>query len=503
MRLARFVLSDAGHAKAIFWRRRRHPGHVNTALIEQLGEDPWFDGVRTADGDDARTFRRAVPGPIKGDIRSPPDDLQHAPPLGLLDRVNESLAAVHPAWQRPFDHGPEGVEGQRRVGFVGPGREIDTGLTYNATTPYVLPFIDLAGGPWVLEMPEPEGSVRGAAHDMWQIGITAITEPGKYIFVGPGQDAPKAEGYKVFQSPTNGILLGIRLIPEDRDTRMKLLKQVKVYPFAERGNPRPRKIITPNGRPWMAAAPVGMRYWELLADTINREPVQERDRFFMAMLKPLGIEKGKPFKPDWRQQRILMEAAIVDEAMAKANDYSKRLKTSHYRDDVQWEFATTANHDQRAKFYDQLDERAAWFYEAVTNDPAMHGQKTGKGQVYLATYKDKDGDWLDGGTNYVLRVPPNVPAALFWSITAYEVSTRTLVQNKYEIADRSSRMNLNVNADGSVYIYIGPDKPKGDKAKNWIPTEKGRAWFPYFRLYSPKKAFLDQTWVLPDIEKAK
>ena len=36
-----------------------------------------------------------------------------------------------------------------------------------------------------------------------------------------------------------------------------------------------------------------------------------------------------------------------------------------------------------------------------------------------------------------------------------------------------------------------------------LPTEAGRAWFPYFRLYSPKKAFLDRSWVLPDIEKAK
>ena len=377
------------------------------------------------------------------------------------------------------------------------------GLTYNATTPYVLPFIDLKDGPWVLEMPGPKGSVRGAAHDMWQIGITALTEPGKYIFVGPGQDKPKAAGYKVFQSPTNGILLGIRLMPEKREEKEKVLEQVKVYPFSEASNPKPTKIITPDGRPWMAAAPVGMKYWELLADTISREPVQERDRFFMAMLKPLGIEKGKPFKPDWRQQRILMEAAIVGEAMAKANDYSKRVASSHYRDDSSWEYAVTANPDQRDKFYDHLDERAAWFYEAVTNDPAMSGHKTGKGQVYMATYKDADGDWLDGGTNYVLRVPPKVPAGLFWSITAYEVSTRTLVQNKYEIADRSSRMDLNVNADGSVDIYIGPKKPEGNKAKNWIPTEKGRAWFPYFRLYSPKKAFLDQTWVLPDIQKAQ
>jgi hypothetical protein len=197
-----------------------------------------------------------------------------------------------------------------------------------------------------------------------------------------------------------------------------------------------------------------------------------------------------------------MEAAIVGEAMAKANDFAKRLETSHYRDDVQWEFTTVANPDQRAEVYDQLDERAAWFYEAVTNDAAMHGQKTGKGQVYLATYKDADRDWLDGGTNYVLHVPPDVPAEAFWSITAYEVATRTIIQNAQEIADRSSRMDLVMNADDSVDIFIGPDAPQGDEAKNWIPTEPGRAWFPYFRLYSPTQAFLDQSWVLPDIEKA-
>ena len=378
------------------------------------------------------------------------------------------------------------------------------GLTYNATTPYAIPFLDLSNGAWVLEMPEPAGKVRGAAHDMWQIGITQITEPGKYLFVGPEQDFPQDKEYKIFQSPTNGILFGIRLMPKDRDERMALLKKVKIYPYSERSNPKPRGYITPNGKEWMAAAPRGMAYWELLADTINREPVAERDRFFLAMLKPLGIEKGKPFNPTEEQKKILTEAVLVGEAMAKANDFDKqRLEDAHYVDGSKWEFATVSPPDQRRDFYDDLDGRAAWFYEAVTNDPAMHGQKTGKGQVYLATYKDKDGDWLDGGKNYMLHVPANAPAETFWSVTAYEVSTRTLINNKYEIADRSSRMDLAINPDGSVDIYFGPDKPEGDKAKNWIPTEKGRAWFPYFRLYSPKQAFLDKTWVLPDIGKAQ
>ena len=101
----------------------------------------------------------------------------------------------------------------------------------------------------MLEMPGPAGSVRGAAHDMWQVGITQITEPGKYVFVGPDQEVPEAEGFKVFESPTNGILLGIRLMPEDRDERMALLNQVKVYPFAQREDPMPLRYVTPNGKP--------------------------------------------------------------------------------------------------------------------------------------------------------------------------------------------------------------------------------------------------------------
>ena len=50
---------------------------------------------------------------------------------------------------------------------------------------------------------------------------------------------------------------------------------------------------------------------------IDNNPVQEHDRFFMAMLRPLGIEKGRPLKPDARQQAILEDAAVLGDAMAR------------------------------------------------------------------------------------------------------------------------------------------------------------------------------------------
>ncbi len=98
--------------------------------------------------------------------------------------------------------------------------------------------------------------------------------------------------------------------------------------------------------------------------------------------------------------------------------------------------------DQRREHYDALDGRASWFYEAVTNNMAMHGMETGKGQVYLTAYKDNDGDWLDGARNYTLHIPPDAPAELFWSLTLYEVDGRDIIHNQYKVTDRSSRMDL-------------------------------------------------------------
>jgi hypothetical protein len=88
-------------------------------------------------------------------------------------------------------------------------------------------------------------------------------------------------------------------------------------------------------------------------------------------------------------------------------------------------------------------------------------------------------------------------------MTVYDVATRALIDNKEELADRSSRQpDLVKNADDSVDLYVGPKAPAGFE-KNWIPTVPGKAWFPYFRLYGPTEAHFDRSWVLPDIEKVK
>ena len=114
----------------------------------------------------------------------------------------------------------------------------------------------------------------------------------------------------------NVMVRGI-LVNNDKDGAVQNTKRVKVYPYSERSNPKPNKFVSMSGKVVNTLPPAGLAYWERLSAFINNNPVQDRDLFFMGMLKPLGIEKGKPFKPDARQRAILEEAARIGDAMGR------------------------------------------------------------------------------------------------------------------------------------------------------------------------------------------
>ena len=372
-------------------------------------------------------------------------------------------------------------------------------LTANATTPYYLGFADLSDGPLVMVMPEQ--GVQGGISDAWQRTIPGTESPGTYLVLAPGQKVPDdVSGYTVRQSPNFNIFLGARLTDADPELAKAALAKIQMYPYAQRDNPPKADILDTGTKAWSGVPPRGMEYWERLNDVIQREPVEPHDIFFHDMLRPLGLEKGKAFKPDARQTKTLTEAALVGEAMAKANSADRRFAGSKYRPDAHWDFALQLDADNPAAFWELLDERASWFYEAVGAGPAMAPKRPGSNSAYLGAYKDKAGEWLDGGKSYRLRVPANPPIKLFWSVTLYDIDTRALIVNDQKIADRSSRMDLRTNRDGSVDIYCGPTAPAGFE-QNWIPTVPGKNWFAYFRFYQPTEPYFDRSWPLPDFEK--
>lgn len=237
-----------------------------------------------------------------------------------------------------------------------------------------------------------------------------------------------------------------------------------------------------------------------LHEIYQREVVDERDRFYLAMLRQLGIEPGKPFAPDERLRGLLEQASAAGELMAQANTFAKRFEDSRYWPDRQWDLALPLdNSAQRGPHYDELLERTSWFYEAVSFSEAMRSQTPGKGQAYLGAYADADGAWLDGGTTYSLHIPADPPAKLFWSVTVYDARTRCLIDNDQQRGDRGSRNpDLLSNADGSVDLSFGPTPPPGGDS-NWVQTIPGRHWFSYMRFYGPLEAYFDRSWKLGDI----
>ena len=68
---------------------------------------------------------------------------------------------------------------------------------------------------------------------------------------------------------------------------------------------------------WNATAPRGLDYGRMLSAILNEEPVREIDKPWIAMVVPLGIEKGKPFNPDSRQKAIPLKGAAMGELMAR------------------------------------------------------------------------------------------------------------------------------------------------------------------------------------------
>jgi len=381
-------------------------------------------------------------------------------------------------------------------------------LTPNQEVTYVMAFPDMEKtGPLVLEY--PAGKIAGIVMDYWQrpqsdYGLTGPERGqsgGKVLIVGPGQAVPAdTAGYHVVQVKTRILFTGYRVL--DRREKEALTAKVLMYPYSQRDNPPASKVIFAK-KTFTQSHPRGFAYWECVNQFVQREPVHERDRLFMAMLRALGIEMGKPFQPNSRMQGILTDAAAMGEQMARVTVYEKRFENAYYRKDAKWQYALVVDPSQRQPNYDELDERTDWFYEAIGCSYAMITKTPGVGSVYLATYQDKDGEWLDGGQNYRLKVSPNPPMKQFWAASVYDMDTRNLMGNASAKAEISSNtQGLQKNADGSVDVYFGPKPPQGREA-NWVETQTGIFWFPYFRLYAPTEAYFDKSWPLPDIEKAK
>ena len=380
-------------------------------------------------------------------------------------------------------------------------------VTGNLSTPYILQFTSLKDGPLVVEY--PGGMTAGGFIDLWQrpVADTGLTGPdagkgGTYVVVGPEGD-PKAyekPGVFVVQSATNTILFGARVLDPDPAYYGRFKSSLKM---GRHGAPLATcPFIENRDVEWSATAPRGLEYWQVLWEAIQDEPVRAVDKAWMAMLLPLGIEKGRPFRPDARQKAILLRGAAMGELMARNLQVNPRFAEPYWKN-THWYKCFDFTIPQETETRVELDERITWFYEAVTSSEGMVNPVVGKGQVYMTTKRDAKGNLFRADRTYRLHVPKDVPVAQFWALTLYSENTRRPYDNGGADArsvDLGNKVkDLKRNADGSVDLFVGVKAPAGFES-NFMKTVGEDGWFVYFRLYAPLQPFFDKTFSLADFE---
>lgn len=390
-------------------------------------------------------------------------------------------------------------------------------LTPNTDVIYLTPHFDTKEvGPVVMEIPPADsGAIVGTIMDAWQTPLEDVGpagadkgKGGKYLILPPGHTAKAPDGYIVLPSSTYkgyALLRSIRRSGSDEDLAkaVEYGKRIKIYPLSTANNPPPTTYVDAAGILYDATIPYDIRYFESLDRVIQHEPWLERDRAMIDTLRTLGIEKGKKFAPDAKMVQTLNAAA---------------KQANHYLEEKYHELVINGPFAKGSRW--SFPERFAMVFKAAQEqfeNPNFYPvedrgllltfiffmpKRMGEGQFYLMGIDDKQGNALDGSKTYRLNVPANAPAKQYWSATLYDRDTHALIRKMSHAARSSQTPGLQVNADGSIDLYFGPQAPEG-KESNWVPTDPQGTFEILFRFYGPLPSLFDKSWVLPDVELVK
>jgi hypothetical protein len=383
--------------------------------------------------------------------------------------------------------------------------------TPNNTTPYILAHWTIKNGPIVVEIPAStvDVGIFGTLMDAWQRPIDDVGAAGrdkgrgaKYLLLPEGYTGPLLPNAMVYTQRTHNGFAILRPImadssPENLAKATAFVKKMKIYPL---GREPKTKYIDLYGKLLEMTPILDKTIYKNIHEIINEEPVETYNLAMMGLLARIGIKKGDPFEPSTKMLSIFAKAApealeymidqyhrVLNLPFYKGKKWSSLLPPGAVETDFSYEFAS----------YFDYHARGALYYAIISSV-----KNYGAASFYLDLAETSNGEWLDGGKNYKLVMPPNVPVKDFWAITTYDLETASYLRNIEPSSIDSNMKQVERNADGSVDIYFGPKPPKG-KESNWLPTDPKRRFFLLARFYGPEAGLFDGSFELNDIEKVK
>src|SRR5215468_943371 len=336
--------------------------------------------------------------------------------------------------------------------------------TPNADVIYSMNYLDLKEtGPLVVAAPR---DVIGMFTDFFQHTLTDVgaigpdrARGGLYLLLPPDYDGEVPKGYFAFKSPTYNVFLFFRTIMKkgedgpDPKPAVALAELTRVYPlWTVEKDVKPMVFPNASGKRVNMMYPVDNTYWTKLKAFVDYEPVSAIDPELRGVLASIGIIKGQPFQPTGQQQALLKKAVETAPKMILANRQLGRPDGRDlYYKDRHWENVWAgATSEWLQDSYLDVNQRATYFQVAYSSAPAMVMRTLDAGSKYPVAMRDSDGNFLNGSNSYRLHLPPDPPAALFWAVTAYNITDGTMPETPQLMPSINGFNKVAINNDRSV-----------------------------------------------------
>jgi hypothetical protein len=269
---------------------------------------------------------------------------------------------------------------------------------------------------------------------MWAFPAPIKGKGGKYLILPPDYEGPVPEGYLTFRSRTFGVMVLLRGFfkdPKLLSEPVKVMEQTRFYPLGKESATKPMQYPDASATPSDMLYPMDGTAYDMLSRFIDHEYVDPVDMEMRGMLAGIVIVKGQPFSPDASTRDLLDKAARTASRMGRAIGYEgmPMIPGFRYYPDRQWINPSPGNADFTADTFNNIDAQTGFFTFAFSVSPGMAIKMENIGAKYPAAYVDSDGSFLRGEQAYVLHLPANIPAEIFWSITLYDPITASELNN--------------------------------------------------------------------------
>lgn len=366
----------------------------------------------------------------------------------------------------------------------------------NNDTLYSSARLDLRYGPVLVELPAMEGRYYSLHVMNFHTDNLAVigqhsdgNGPLRVALVGPDWGGATPEQSRVVRSDTHDIWVLVRtLVDGEQDIARAARLQNSMRITAPRSHETyPKQITAPVDKPKPE------QFLAVINEFLQRNPPQGRAAELVRIADRLGVRRGET-----RVFAALPETIRSGWETAWSDAQASLMKpmTLYTRQVSGWKYPPP----EVGRWGNNLVLRATVALRGIAAlDPSE--------ALYLSTFVDHEGQTLDGGRHYRVRIPPGgLPAAGFWSMTMYEVlpdGRFFLTANpirRYSIGNRTQGLVMNPDRSIDIVIQHQPPVLAHDMA-NWLPAPAG-AFRLTLRAYLPSPELVEARVPLPRVERA-